>query len=132
MSSISMSSGDGSSRSSLRPESMRCQARGASAAILQLPQADDQSLTLLLGYALGFVHELGGFGNSFRARFGKDGLEFIAVKREVLDCAGVHSRAGYHAHYQGKPRSAVKQRGALPGEGDALDPRDPYEQPRPL
>src|SRR5262249_46003517 len=30
MSSISTSSGDGSSRSSLRPESMRCHARGAS------------------------------------------------------------------------------------------------------
>ena len=31
MSSISMSSGEGSSRSSRRPDSMRCQARGASA-----------------------------------------------------------------------------------------------------
>src|SRR5215468_1006679 len=36
MSSISMSSGDGSRRSSLRPDSMRCHARGAAASALAL------------------------------------------------------------------------------------------------
>ena len=93
MSPISMSSGDGSSRSSLRPESMRCEARGASAVILKLPQAENQLLTLFLGYALRFVHELGGFGNSFGARLRDDGLDLITVKREVLDCVGLQCEA---------------------------------------
>ena len=43
ISSISMSSGDGSSRSSRRPDSMRCQARGSSSRVARLARFAVQS-----------------------------------------------------------------------------------------